>query len=168
VRAQLSRNMERFEIELMSITDPRKLYIAVRMALVCGYFMQVAHREGEKGNYLTVKDNQVVGLHPSCGMDGQPEWVIFNEFVLTTRPYIRTVTEIKPEWCVRVDFVANSRAYLVLPRLLEYSNSYFDLTSFPDGETKRALTKVANKKAGKAPGRGGDGAERETKRKRVK
>ena len=28
------------------------------------------------------------------------EWVIFNEFVLTTEPYIRTVTEIRPEWCV--------------------------------------------------------------------
>jgi pre-mRNA-splicing factor ATP-dependent RNA helicase DHX15/PRP43 len=98
VRAQLSRNMERFEIGLMSITDPRKLYIAARMALVCGYFMQVAHHEGEKGNYLTVKDNQVVGLHPSCGIDSQPEWVVFNECVLTTQPYIRTVTEVKPEW----------------------------------------------------------------------
>jgi hypothetical protein len=31
----------------------------VRMALVCGFFMQVAHKEGDKGNYLTVKDNQV-------------------------------------------------------------------------------------------------------------
>jgi pre-mRNA-splicing factor ATP-dependent RNA helicase DHX15/PRP43 len=30
----------------------------VRQALVCGFFMQVAHKEGEKGNYLTVKDNQ--------------------------------------------------------------------------------------------------------------
>ncbi|EIN04072.1 P-loop containing nucleoside triphosphate hydrolase protein [Punctularia strigosozonata HHB-11173 SS5] len=148
VRAQLLRNMERFEIELMSITDPRKLYIAVRMALVCGFFMQVAHKEGEKGQYLTVKDNQVVGLHPSCGLDGQPEWVIFNEFVLTTRPYIRTVTEIKPEW------------------LLEYAPQYYDLSSFPEGETKRALVRVANKKAGKFAGRTDDGSERDAKRRK--
>lgn len=43
---------------------------------------------------------QVVALHPSCGLNTQPEWVLFNEFVLTTRPYIRTVTEVRPEWSV--------------------------------------------------------------------
>jgi len=43
---------------------------------------------------------QVVALHPSCGLDTTPDWVIFNEFVLTTRPYIRTVTDVRPEWYV--------------------------------------------------------------------
>ena len=90
--------MERFEVDLVSTQDERKLYTNVRKALVCGYFMQVAHKEGEKNAYLTVKDNQVVALHPSCGLDTSPEWVIFNEFVLTTRPYIRTVTIVQPEW----------------------------------------------------------------------
>jgi pre-mRNA-splicing factor ATP-dependent RNA helicase DHX15/PRP43 len=51
--------MERFEIELVSTADQRKFYDNVRMALCCGFFMQVAHKEGEKGSYLTVKDNQV-------------------------------------------------------------------------------------------------------------
>lgn len=92
--------MERYEIDIVSTTDERKLYTSIRKALVCGYFMQVAHKEGEKNQYLTVKDNQVVGLHPSCGLDTTPEWVLFNEFVLTTRPYIRTVTIVQPEWCV--------------------------------------------------------------------
>jgi len=94
--------------------------------------MQVAHKEGEKGNYLTVKDHQVVGLHPSCGLDTQPEWVIFNEFILTTRPYIRTVSEVRVEW------------------LHEFAGNYFDLSTFPDGEGKRALQRAAAKKAGKA------------------
>jgi pre-mRNA-splicing factor ATP-dependent RNA helicase DHX15/PRP43 len=62
VRAQLQRTMERFEIDLVSMEDASKLYIQVRIALVCGFFMQVAHKEGEKGNYLTVKDNQVSRL----------------------------------------------------------------------------------------------------------
>ena len=35
------------------------LWFSVGQTLVCGFFMQVAHKEGEKGNYLTVKDNQV-------------------------------------------------------------------------------------------------------------
>ncbi|KAE9382575.1 DUF1605-domain-containing protein, partial [Gymnopus androsaceus JB14] len=100
VRAQLLRTMERFEVELISMEDERKRNNGIRQALVCGFFMQVAHKEGEKGNYLTVKDNQVVALHPSCGLDAQPEWVLFNEFVLTKRPYIRTVAEVKPEWSV--------------------------------------------------------------------
>ncbi|KAH6904007.1 pre-mRNA-splicing factor ATP-dependent RNA helicase PRP43 [Coprinopsis sp. MPI-PUGE-AT-0042] len=64
VRAQLERNMERFEIASISLADTKKLYVNIRQALVNGFFMQVAHREGEKGNYLTIKDNQVVALQP--------------------------------------------------------------------------------------------------------
>ena len=52
------------------------------------------------GHYLTVKDNQVVQLHPSTVLDHKPEWVLYNEFVLTTKNYIRTCTDIKPEWYV--------------------------------------------------------------------
>ena len=51
--------MERFDIDLKSLSDEKKMYTNIRKALVCGFFMQVAHKEGEKGNYLTVKDNQV-------------------------------------------------------------------------------------------------------------
>ncbi|KAJ7489809.1 P-loop containing nucleoside triphosphate hydrolase protein [Mycena galericulata] len=148
VRKQLERTMERYEVEIVTLSDQNKLYVNVRQALVCGFFMQVAHKEGDKGNYLTVKDNQVVALHPSCGMDTQPEWVVFNEFVLTTRPYIRTVTEIRPEW------------------LLEYATTYFDLSSFPDGETKRALQRVVNKKTGKTNRSEGTGDTRETKKRK--
>jgi len=72
-----------------------------------------------------------VSLHPSCGLDTQPEWVLFNEFVLTTRAYIRTVTEIRPEW------------------LLELTANYYDLASFPDGEAKQALQRVLKKQTGK-------------------
>jgi pre-mRNA-splicing factor ATP-dependent RNA helicase DHX15/PRP43 len=41
---------------------------------------------------------KTVALHPSCGLDTQPDWVLFNEFVLTKRPYIRTVTDVRAEW----------------------------------------------------------------------
>ncbi|KAI0259164.1 P-loop containing nucleoside triphosphate hydrolase protein [Gloeopeniophorella convolvens] len=134
VRAQLLRIMERFDIPLLTKTypDQTRHYLNIRRALVCGYFMQVAHKEGEKGAYLTVKDNQQVNLHPSCGLDTQPEWVLFNEFVLTTRPYIRTVTEVRVEW------------------LLELSAGYFDPSTFSDGETKRALLRVLKKQHGKS------------------
>ncbi|KAK7460585.1 DEAH-box ATP-dependent RNA helicase prp43 [Stygiomarasmius scandens] len=138
VRMQLQRNMERFEIDLISLPDEKKLFLNVRQVLVCGFFMQVAHKEGEKGAYTTVKDNQIVRLHPSCGLDTQPEWVLFNEFVLTKQPYIRTVTDVRGEW------------------LLEYAPLYFDMKTFPDGEAKRALLRVSNKKAGKDRGKSGE------------
>lgn len=133
VRAQLLRVMERLEIDLVTKTyaDQTRHYMNIRKALVCGYFMQIAHKEGEKGSYLTVKDNQTVSLHPSCGLETQPEWVLFNEFVLTTRPFIRTVTEIRPEW------------------LLEIAANYYDMATFADGEAKRSLQRLMKKQIGK-------------------
>ncbi|KAG8777893.1 DEAH-box ATP-dependent RNA helicase prp43 [Ceratobasidium sp. 428] len=130
VRQQLERSMERFDLDLVSQTNQSKLFMGIRQALVCGFFMQIAHR-GEKNTYVTVKDHQVVSLHPSCGLDNTPEWVLFNEFVLTSRPYIRTVTDVRPEW------------------LLEYAGMYYDLTNFPDSEAKRALQRMVKKKLGK-------------------
>jgi len=58
VREQLKRTMERFGVDLVSVQD-QKMFLAIRQALCCGFFMQVAHKEGGKGNYMTVKDNQV-------------------------------------------------------------------------------------------------------------
>ncbi|PAA76825.1 hypothetical protein BOX15_Mlig000835g4, partial [Macrostomum lignano] len=96
VRTQLSRIMDRFSLRRSS-TDfsSREYYINIRKALVAGFFMHVAHLE-RTGHYLTVKDNQNVQLHPSTCLDRKPEWVIYNEFVLTTKNYIRTCTDIKP------------------------------------------------------------------------
>lgn len=128
VRNQLKRTMERLDLDLISIDHTHKNYFSnIRMALTTGYFMQVAHKEGQKGVYTT-RDGQIVGLHPSCGLDNNPEWVLYNEFVLTTRNFIRTCTEVKPEW------------------LLDFAPLYYDLESMPDGETKRALERVVLKK----------------------
>jgi pre-mRNA-splicing factor ATP-dependent RNA helicase DHX15/PRP43 len=40
---------------------------------------------------------------------------------------------------------------------------YYDMASFPNGETKRALLRVMNKKVGK-PGRGREGDARKKKK----
>merc|ERR1712166_363378 len=52
--------------------------------LLAGFFMQVAHLE-RTGHYLTVKDNQVVALHPSTSLQHKPEWCLYNEFVSPPR-----------------------------------------------------------------------------------
>lgn len=104
VRQQLSRIMDRFSLKRTSTDFTSKdYYINIRKALVQGFFMQVAHLE-RTGHYLTIKDNQVVQLHPSTCLDHKPDWVLYNEFVLTTKNYIRTVTDCKrmcDGWCFR-------------------------------------------------------------------
>jgi pre-mRNA-splicing factor ATP-dependent RNA helicase DHX15/PRP43 len=124
VRQQLSRIMDRFNLQRVS-TDftNREYYINIRKAIISGFFMQAAHLE-RTGHYLTVKDNQVVQLHPSTCLDHKPEWVIYNEFVLTTKNYIRTVTDIKPEW------------------LLTIAPAYYELDNFPPCEGKRQLESI--------------------------
>ncbi|KAJ3218490.1 hypothetical protein HDU67_005292 [Dinochytrium kinnereticum] len=128
VREQLKRTMDRNKIPLLSIPfEDKKYYTNIRYALANGFFMQIAHLE-RAGHYLTVKDDQIVQLHPSCCLESKPEWVLYNEFVLTSKNYIRTVTDIKGEW------------------LLEISPSYYDVNDrFPPGETRRALERLANK-----------------------
>jgi len=102
--------------------------------------MQVAHLE-RSGHYLTVKDNQVVSLHPSTVLDAKPEWVLYNEFVLTSQNFIRTVTSVRGEW------------------LVEAAPHYFELTHFPQGDTRRDLERIYLQLAAKRArmkGKGGD------------
>ncbi|CAB4021434.1 pre-mRNA-splicing factor ATP-dependent RNA helicase DHX15, partial [Paramuricea clavata] len=124
VRDQLVRIMDRFNLARRSTDfNSKDYYINIRKALVAGFFMQVAHLE-RSGHYLTVKDNQVVQLHPSTVLDHKPEWVLYNEFVLTTKNYIRTCTEVKPEWLVKV------------------APQYYDMRNFPNCEAKRIMERV--------------------------
>ncbi|KAF5179639.1 Atp-dependent rna helicase dhx8 [Thalictrum thalictroides] len=128
VRQQLLRIMGRFNLKLCS-TDfsSRDYYVNIRKAMLAGYFMQVAHLE-RTGHYLTVKDNQVVHLHPSNCLDHKPEWVIYNEYVLTSRNFIRTVTDVRGEW------------------LVDIAPHYYDLENFPQCEAKRVLEKLYKKR----------------------
>ncbi|XP_011040915.1 PREDICTED: probable pre-mRNA-splicing factor ATP-dependent RNA helicase [Populus euphratica] len=128
VRQQLVRIMARFNLKLCSTDfNSRDYYINIRKAILAGYFMQVAHLE-RSGHYLTVKDNQAVHLHPSNCLDHKPEWVIYNEYVLTSRNYIRTVLDIRGEW------------------LVDIASHYYELDNFPQCEAKRVLEKLYKKR----------------------
>jgi len=98
VRLQLKRIMERSELDLVSTPfEDKKYYENIRRALVAGFFMQVAKKDSSGKNYMTV-DQQSVLLHPSTVLAQDSEWVLYSEFVLTSKNYIRTVTAVKPEW----------------------------------------------------------------------
>lgn len=50
-----------------------KYYPNICKTITSGFFMQASHLQ-PTGHYLTVKDNQVVYVHPSCGLERKPEW----------------------------------------------------------------------------------------------
>merc|ERR1712193_409288 len=127
VRQQLCRIMDRFNLKRTSTDFTSKdYYVNIRKALCSGFFMQVAHLE-RTGHYLTIKDNQIVQLRPSTCLDHKPEWVLYNEFVLTTKNYIRTVTDVKPEW------------------LIKTAPQYYNMDNFPQCEAKRQLEQIIAK-----------------------
>ena len=132
VRKQLQRVCQRCGVELVSASASSPTYWSnIRKALCAGYFMQIAHQQ-RAGGYLTVKDNQPVSLHPSTGIDHKPEWVLYNEFVMTSSNFVRTCTSVYCDW------------------LLEIAPQYYNLANFPNGEAKESLKRmVARDKAKK-------------------
>ena len=110
-------------MESSPTTDP-DYYTNIKKCILSGYFMQTA-LVSRAGHYLTVKDDQVVLIHPSTVLDNKPEWVLYNEFVLTSKNYIRTVTEFRAEW------------------LFEVAPEYFELDDdFKQSEAKRKLERI--------------------------
>ena len=139
VRSQLCSLMTKQRLPLTSLpfTSPA-YYTNIRRCLVAGFFMQAAKLE-RGGSYTTLKDNQVVALHPSTVLSDRPEWTVFNEFVLTTKNYIRTVTAVKGEW------------------LLEAGGQYFDMRTFPQGTAKQELERIMERRKGKGSARESNG-----------
>eukprot|EP00928_Gymnodinium_smaydae_P072633 TRINITY_DN55969_c0_g1_i1.p1 TRINITY_DN55969_c0_g1~~TRINITY_DN55969_c0_g1_i1.p1 ORF type:complete len:723 (-),score=146.68 TRINITY_DN55969_c0_g1_i1:118-2286(-) len=128
VREQLKRTMERLQLTMVS-TDfhDKEYYPNIRKCLVSGFFMQVAHHE-KSGHYLTIRDNQVVALHPSTNIQHKPEWVVYNEFVLTSKNFVRTVTQVRGEW------------------LLELAPQYYNIADLPRSEARNTLERIAKRK----------------------
>lgn len=120
----------------------------LKSALIC--FLQVFSNACIDRQYLTIKDNQVVQLHPSTCLDHKPEWVVYNEFVLTTKNYIRTVTDVKREFEFNIlentfpaskNLMINVNSLFSSPAewLLKIAPQYYDMNNFPQCEAKRQL-----------------------------
>ncbi|KAH6847973.1 P-loop containing nucleoside triphosphate hydrolase protein [Chaetomium sp. MPI-CAGE-AT-0009] len=150
VRAQLKRIMETHGIELVSTPfQDKDYYTNIRRALLAGFFMQVAMRESSTSKvYKTVKDDQLVMIHPGTVVTSPYDWVVYNEFVLTTKQYVRTVTNIRAEW-----LLVSSPLPFPLIRcgdadanyVQEIAPNYYDVDTFEKGEIKSALTRITEK-----------------------
>uniref|UniRef100_A0A5B7BS90 RNA helicase n=1 Tax=Davidia involucrata TaxID=16924 RepID=A0A5B7BS90_DAVIN len=99
VRDQLEGLLERVEIELTSNSNDLE---AIKKAITSGFFPHSAKMQ-KNGSYRTVKHPQTVYIHPSSGLaQVLPRWVVYHELVLTTKEYMRQVTELKPDWLVEI------------------------------------------------------------------
>ncbi|CAN0910231.1 Pre-mRNA-splicing factor ATP-dependent RNA helicase DEAH1 [Linum grandiflorum] len=117
VRDQLEGLLERVEIDGSSSSDDLN---SIRKAIASGFFPHLTRLE-RNGSYKTVKFPQSVYIHPSSGLSQSvPRWVVYHELVLTTKEYMRQVTEVKPEW------------------LVEIAPHYYQLKDVEDSVSKRA------------------------------
>lgn len=91
----------------------------VRRCLVAGYFRNVAQKSNKGRGYIAIgrgtnefKDvgKELKGakgdIHPSCVLlrmnrKKEPEFLLYNEFIWTNKPYFRTVTTIERRWMLQ-------------------------------------------------------------------
>lgn len=76
---------------------------ALRQALTIGFANRIARRMRMHNGYRTMSENgQLAQLHPGSSHlavdeDGLlPEWLIYHEFVATSRPFLRQVMKTAP------------------------------------------------------------------------
>ncbi|GIL53495.1 hypothetical protein Vafri_9087, partial [Volvox africanus] len=109
IRDQLVGLMERVEIEMVG--DPTDID-AIKKAIASGFFYHTAQLRKD-GSYRTIKHPMMVNLHPSSSLnpprrEGQPiiqalpRWVVYHELVLTSKAFMRTISEIQPQWLVEI------------------------------------------------------------------
>ena len=142
--------------------------------------MQVAHKEasGSKGSYATM-DGQIVAPHPSSTIESMPPFLLYHEFVLTTRnvsavcvrgcaaaadPHAGSSSapspRCAPSGCSSTHRVSRFSGYAARagPLTLRLA-AYYSPSNLPDGEVKRIMQRLV---AGKGAGteRGDSGAQR--------
>ncbi|KAI5314315.1 hypothetical protein L3X38_043491 [Prunus dulcis] len=134
IRDQLERLLERVEIKLSSSNDLE----AIKKAVTSGFFPHCVRLQ-KNGSYRTIKHPHTAHIHPSSGIMALehhllPRCVLYHELVLTTKEYMRQVTEIKPEWLVEI-----APHYYQLNGVVEedYSNS----KKMPRGKGRTSTSK---------------------------
>ncbi|XP_039033597.1 pre-mRNA-splicing factor ATP-dependent RNA helicase DEAH1-like isoform X2 [Hibiscus syriacus] len=116
IRDQLEGILERVGIELTCGANDLE---AIKKCITAGFFPNSA-RLHKFGSYRTIKCRQTAYIHPSSGLAEElPRWVVYHELVLTTKEYMRNVTELKPEW------------------LVEISPHYYQMKDFKDAASKK-------------------------------
>ncbi|CAK8536889.1 unnamed protein product [Lathyrus sativus] len=99
IRDQLAGLLEKVEIELTSNSNDLD---AIKKSIASGFFPHTARLQ-KHGSYRLVKGQQTVHIHPSSGLvEILPKLVLYHELALTTKEYMRQITEIKPDWLLEI------------------------------------------------------------------
>ncbi|KAJ3703886.1 hypothetical protein LUZ61_007591 [Rhynchospora tenuis] len=100
IRDQLEALVKRAEIEITSNLNDLN---AIRKAITSGFFLHAAKLQMH-GSYRALRNHQTINIHPSSVLAQElpPRWVVFHNLVLTTREYMRQVTEINPKWLLDI------------------------------------------------------------------
>jgi hypothetical protein len=96
---QILNLLERTEVPLTSTGGDS---IAIRKAIACGYFQNVA-RLSKGGTYNVAKSKTNASIHPSSSLKNElPRVLIYDELVFTTKEYMRNCIEIESKFLVEV------------------------------------------------------------------
>ncbi|KAK2749682.1 DEAH-box RNA helicase prp16 [Myotisia sp. PD_48] len=72
----------------------------IRKCICSGYYHQAARVKGI-GEYINLRTNVTVQLHPTSALYGLgflPDYVVYHELILTSKEYMSTVTSVDPHW----------------------------------------------------------------------
>ncbi|KAM9466044.1 putative pre-mRNA-splicing factor ATP-dependent RNA helicase DHX32 [Clarias gariepinus] len=141
VRAELTEILERLELPVSCPAFGSKTNILnIKLALLAGFFMQVARDIDGTGNYFILTHKHIAQLHPFSvyGTESPkqtlPEWVLYHEHTLSENNCIRIVTQISAH------------------EFIQMTPQYF-FCNLPSSESKDILQHVINNDSA-APGKG--------------
>ncbi|KAJ4522728.1 hypothetical protein HRR78_000215 [Exophiala dermatitidis] len=103
VRDQLARLCDRVEVDASKSCGGSSNIEPIQKAITAGFFPHSARMQRDGQSYRTVKNGQVVYIHPSSVLiESRPKWLIYHELVLTSKEYMRSCMPLKPEWLIEV------------------------------------------------------------------
>ena len=71
-------------------------------AITSGYFTNIAKKNSGDG-YRNLYDDRIVYIHPSSALyNKNPEWVLYNELIQTSKDYMRDISVINKKWLVEI------------------------------------------------------------------
>lgn len=96
IRNQIIKLLQKFKIKLISSEGDVDI---ICRCIVAGFFANAAYLH-HSGNYKTIRGEHTLHIHPSSVIyiQKQPQWVVFNEVLHTTKEYMRDITVVEAAW----------------------------------------------------------------------
>lgn len=98
VRLQLCDILK--ELRIPEVSCGLSEWDSVRRCIASAYFHHTAQFKGI-GSYVNLRSHLPIHLHPTsalCSLGTQPDFVVYHELVLTSKEFMRNVTQVQPEW----------------------------------------------------------------------